>query len=276
MNIHNCTYKTIIVLLILLWRTDIHSQLNNITGGARQLGVAGCSTTLTDVWSAFGNQASLALLEKNGVSVSYHNKFSLKELNSILFSTHYKLYNTTFALSTYRYGFTEYNENRVSFSASKLIFKNFSTGIQTDYYFIKTPNLYNNIDYFSFQMGFLYNFNQKVIIGIHLSNLFRANISNSSNNSNNIVAKSGINYSPSENISLLYEIEKNFDSKLNNKFGMEYTAFEHFVFRCGYTSPNDSFSLGGGYKFKSFEINIGYKYHPMLKDEKQFSLTYIF
>src|SRR5256885_5366971 len=74
--------KKILLFVILFFCTSFHLlAADNYPVGARSAGVANASVTCSDLWSAFHNQAGLALLKKISAGVYFENKFLLPDLS---------------------------------------------------------------------------------------------------------------------------------------------------------------------------------------------------
>lgn len=89
------------------------------------------SVAISDLWSAFNNQAGLAWLETSHAGVYYENRFLMKELGYKELVA-YPLKSGTIGLSFNHFGYSAYNESKIGLAFAKAFGKYLAFGLQLD------------------------------------------------------------------------------------------------------------------------------------------------
>ncbi len=267
-------YRIVIVMLMLLVSANILSQ--QVTSCAKLFALSNCNIASSGVWSLYGNQAALSSLKKLNAGLNYYNKYNLDELNSISAIVAMPVSDVVYGLSLYRYGFSVYNENRVSLTGAKLVSPYLSVGVQLDYNFVSANHQNYNSESISSQIGVLWIPSKIFKIGLHVNNPLRNSILSDTKLKNSTITSLGLSYSPNDEVSLYYEIDKNFEILFNNKIGIQYTLLKSLSLRTGFMTLPKSYSVGLGYRLREFSIDVAYQFHPLLIDQKQISISYEF
>ena len=95
--------------------------------------LAGCGTTLTNIWSNFNNQAGLAHIKDFTIGLGSENKFLVNELSTHIAAFAFPVNGGVFGLNVTYTGFELYNETKLGLAFGKKLSKNFNVGIQVDY-----------------------------------------------------------------------------------------------------------------------------------------------
>lgn len=266
-----------VTLLLFLLNIPVLFAADNYLTGARSIGMANASVTLTDCWSAFHNQAGLAWTDRISAGASYDNRFTLANLSTKGFVFALPLKAGTFALSGDVYGYNMYNEKKAGIAFAKKLGEKFSAGVQLDYL-----NTFINDDYygshttFAVEAGLLAEPLKNFKVGFHVYNLSRTKLAEYADEKIPTIFRLGASYKFSEKLLWCIEEEKDIDQKAVFKSGLEYHVVDALWLRGGAGSNPTLFSFGFGLKVSGLVIDIASTYHQVLGFSPAVSLTYQF
>lgn len=274
--------KTLIILFLaislFIFSDSINAQLGSPqNAGARGAAMGNASVTFTDVNSIFSNQAGLAFLEKLSFTVYSESRFLTTGIHSFLFAgayPHEKM--GTFGLAIHYFGVEAYREQKIGIAYARKLFKNLSLGVQVDYLGIQIPE-YGSANTLTFELGILAKVNDELSLGAHAYSPVRVPVNLDSNadfDKISPVFKMGAAYSPSKQVTLTGEMEKNLDYPFRGKMGIEYCPISVLVIRGGVGTRPFLMSFGLGIRLKSLDIAIASSYHQVLGFTPNLSLSY--
>lgn len=250
---------------------------DNYPAGARSIGLANSSVTLTDCWGAFHNQAALAWMDQLSVGASYDNRFTIANLSTKGFVFALPLKAGTFAVSGDVFGYSLYNEKKAGIAFAKKLGEKFSAGVQLDYLntFINDDN-YGSHTTFAVEAGLLAEPLKNFRIGFHVYNLSRAKLAEYADEKIPTIFRLGASYRFSEKLSWSIEEEKDIDQNAVFKSGLEYHVVDALYLRGGLATNPTLFSFGFGLKIGNLMLDIASTYHQVLGFSPAISLTYRF
>ena len=269
--------KRIKIAFLFLLSPVILFAADNYPAGARSIGMANSSVTLTDCWGAFHNQASLAWLENICAGASYDNRFTLANMSTKSFVFALPVKAGTFALSGDVFGYSQYNEKKAGIAFAKKLGEKFSAGVQLDYL-----NTFINDDYygsrtaFAVEAGLLAEPIKNFRIGLHVYNLSRTKLAEYADEKIPTIFRLGASYKFSEKLFWSVEEEKDIDRKAVFKSGLEYHVAEALYLRGGIGTNPTLFSFGFGLKMSNLVLDMASTYHQILGFSPAVSLTYRF
>jgi hypothetical protein len=242
--------------------------------GARSNSMGNSSVTLTDVWAFHHNPGAIADLEKQAISISYENRFLLKELQSqgLVYGQPLKKGVLSFGAQTY--GFKTYRTNRVGVGYSMKLSELFSAGVQLNYQNIRLTENYGSKNTVTAEVGILAKITEKWSIGVSAFNLGRNKLADFQDDRFTTLMRLGTSYKVSKKVLVTAEVEKNVDFALRAKAGVEYQLVDKFYLRGGFATQPIEASFGFGYKFSVFQLDFGSAYHQQLGWSPHFSFTY--
>ncbi len=255
------------------WQQFLHAQTGApVMGGARGLGLSGASVAFSDINSAWSNQAGLAFIDKMAFSAFGEQRFLMADLGSYAFAAAYPLQKVgTFALTLQHFGASAYNEQKIGLGYARRLGENFSIGIQFDYLATRIPD-YGSSHNFTAELGLLYRFSSQFTLAAHIYNPFRVRLASSDPLAT--LFRTGFIYSPSKQVSLIGEVEKDFLYPISGKIGVEYRPHERFVVRTGIGTAPFRASFGVGVEWQGILIDFASSYHQILGFTPGISLTY--
>lgn len=242
--------------------------------GARSSSIGGASVAISDVWSAFNNQAGLASLKQSFFGVYFENRYSLKELSykAAVFAHPTKL--GTLAFDVSHFGFSLWNESKAGLAYARSFGKYVSFGAQLDYILINKGEPYGRFQMVTFETGLLANLSPKMVIGAHLYNPLNARIAKLSDERAPSGVNFGLAYHASKQFLITSEVEKFIDEKINIRTGIEYYLVDALAIRTGISTQPAQFSFGVGLNVRKFTIDISTCRHQVLGFSPQASISY--
>lgn len=251
------------------------AQNVNFPGGARSTGVGNASLTFQDVWSVFNNQAGLAGVETISAGAFYESRFTLKELSVRGAAVAVPVGGGTFGASYNSYGYSLYNQSKYGLAYARQLGDDFYAGVQIDYLNLRLGEGYGSRGGFTVEMGFQYQLKDDLMLAAHLYNPNRSDYADYNNERTPSVLKAGFQYRFSEKILTVAELVKDLDKNVQFRAGLEYALVESFYVRAGVGTAPASTSLGFGYEFSGFKLDVASAYHANLGFTPQISLTYV-
>lgn len=263
----------LITLAIVCSISSIMAQGDPV-GGARSAALGTASSTFSDVWSVFNNQAGLAGLENVAAGIFWENRFMLKELSTQGFAVAVPTAGGTFGLSASNFGYNLYREGQYGLSYARKLSPDFNVGLQLGYSSTTIGEGYGSAGSVAFQLGFMYKINDQVIIAAHAANPGKAKLSEYQDERYPTMLKAGAAYHFSEKAALVGEIAKDIDQPAAVRAGLEYRIIEKLYLRAGVGGNDLQSSFGIGLALDALKIDIASAYHPTLGYSPQIAISY--
>lgn len=244
--------------------------------GARSASMGSSSVALTDLWSAFNNQAALSGLTAPAAGFYYENRFMLKELGFKAAAFVYPYKTSTVALSITQFGFEAWKENKVGLSYSKAFSNYLAIGVQLDYCMMHRDEHYGDFNYLTFEVGILSEITQRFTMGAHVYNPMNTGISETNDERAPAVFRLGGAYKVTDNFTITAETEKDINHRTLFKSGFEYIIIPEIQLRAGITSEPSTFCFGVGIFYRKFTMDFSASYHQVLGFSPQTSVIYTF
>ena len=231
--------------------------------GARSLGLGGAAVTFSSVNSVFSNQAGLVGIRNTSYSINSEQRFLLNEIRAVSAAVAHSFGKTgTLGLGVQYFGFSAYNEQRISLGYGRKLGDNFAIGTSLIWSNTAIPE-YGNKGVFTFDIGMMAYISPKVSLGVEIFNPLRVKITD--DESLPAVLKIGFLYRPSKVVRIMAEVEKDIQFGLRTHWGAEYDVLKQLVLRFGLTTRPAEFSFGFGYKVKDkLRIDVAASYHQVL------------
>jgi hypothetical protein len=231
-------------------------------GGARSAGMGYTGVTYTDIHSVFTNQAGLAMIDKFAATAFAEQRFFLSELQGISAGAALPTNSGTFGVSVNYFGFEDYNEQRAGLAYGRKLNEKLALGAQLLVLNTSIPE-YGNKTNVTFEVGLLSNLLPELQLGFHVYSPARIQLVEDEFLPS--LFRLGLNYSPSDKLQILAEVEKNIDYPVRSKFGLEYTLFDAFKMRVGAATEPLNLSFGLGYQLgNGLSLDIASTYHDIL------------
>lgn len=264
-----------ILYVLLLFAIPPSLVAQNYGAGARFIGLSNASVSVSDTWSTFHNQATLAEIQTTSAGVFYESRFLVDELSLSALSAVLPIKSGTFGLSFYQFGQGTFKENKFGLAFSKKLSKTFNAGIQLDYFISRYPENEGRFGFATFEAGFTYRLNKHICLGTHLFNPIKNGWNFPQGQQEfPFVFRLGGHYLFRDKVLLGFETEKrtNFDPVV--KTGFEFSLIENMALRFGVSGKPVQYSAGLGYRVKNITTNIGFSYHGNLGFSPSVSLQF--
>ena len=244
--------------------------------GSRSHALGNASVAIDDIWAYHHNPANLVSVKKLGFGLSYENRFLLKELQSqgLVVALPLKAGVISFGLQSF--GFKNFRTNRLGLGYSMKLADFLSCGVQLNYHQVRLTDAYGRKDALTAELGLKANITDNWKVAFSVFNLTRTKISEFGEDRLTTLMRLGTQYTFSEKVMLVAELEKNIEFPVRFKTGIEYSPIRKLFLRGGFATQPIEISAGLGYRFKEqFQLDLGSAYHQILGWSPNFSFTYL-
>jgi long-subunit fatty acid transport protein len=243
--------------------------------GSRSHALGNASVAIDDIWAYHHNPANLVSVKKLGFGLSYENRFLLKELQSQGFVVALPLKAGVISFGLQSFGFKNFRTNRLGVGYSMKLAEFLSCGVQLNYHQVRLTDAYGRKDALTAELGLKANITDNWKVAFSVFNLTRTKISEFGEDRLTTLMRLGTQYTFSEKVMLVAELEKNIEFPVRFKTGIEYSPIKKLFLRGGFATQPIELSAGLGYRFKEqFQLDIGSAYHQILGWSPNFSFTY--
>jgi len=242
--------------------------------GARSNALGNASSTISDPYSLFNNQACMAFEQGISLALYTERKFLLKELSFYAGGVTLPTKSGAFGLSANYFGFDAYNEKKIGLAYSRLFTEKLSGGIQIDYLGTSIAE-YGNASTFTFEAGLLIKITDQLVTAAHVFNPVRVN-SGYVEEKVPTTFRLGASYQPGKKIWLAAEAKKEIDHAAQFQAGIEYRVLDALHLRTGFQTNPSLYCFGIGINLDKLSIDLSTTYHSVLGVTPQFSISYRF
>ena len=246
------------LLLIGVFLFSYHCFSWDLSGiaGARSNATGNCSVSLNDFWSIQNNPAGMADYRFFSAGLSYENRFFIKELS---------FYNTAIVmpvkigilgLSYCRFGFENFNENKLGLAYARSFGPHLKMGLKLDYLMFSFSDEYAKRRTATFEFGIQSDITDDFSIGVYVFNPINVKLKTIHNERVPVIFRFGLSYQVTKDFLATSEVEYNSDSKLDYRFGLEYNTFKEFYVRVGVHTNPATASFGVGYTLSRVVIDV--------------------
>ena len=228
----------------------------NFPIGTRPAALANVYVMQSDLWSIYHNQAGLGFHDRMSLGFHHENKFVVKEFSLHALGFTYPLKPGTIGFSYSYFGFEDYNVSKFGLGFGKSFGSNFAAGIQLNYHYVYIAGDFENQGTLSVEGGIQYKPSENLSIGVHIFNPTRANMFEYQTDTLTTSFKTGIGYTPSEKLFFGIEVEKHLNHELIVKSGIEYRIIESLYLRTGISTKPVTNTFGIGYKIGKISADV--------------------
>lgn len=267
--------RNLLMIGLCLFYTFCHAWELGSPVGSRSSAMGNCSVALQDFWSIHNNPAGFAGLNNITFGISYENHFMMKELSYLNAGFATPINNTGgLSLTFSRFGFTDFNENKIGIGYAHDFGPHLKIGLQIDYLLFKFSNDYKNRQTATFELGIQSNITEKLCVGAYIFNPINVKLKTLNKEKVPIVFRLGLSYKITKDFLATTETEYNSDKALDYRIGLEYNVLKEFFIRTGvYTNPATA-CFGAGYSMRSFTIDVSAKMNQITGVSLQGSLIF--
>ncbi|UTW62913.1 hypothetical protein KFE98_01790 [bacterium SCSIO 12741] len=250
---------------------------NDRITGARSGAMGNASVTFSSVYSAFNNQAGLGGLEYAEAGIAYRNHFMLSETGykAAAVAVPFKSFGVI-GVSFSSFGYSAYGEHQIGLAYAKQFGKKLSMALQLDYLQLQFNEPYGSTGVLLGEFGVQAQLTQDLRFGFHVYNPTRAYLNKDVDERVPTYIKAGLAYEFSEKLLTTFEINKDLDHNPDFRVGVEYKPVQKLAIRAGFNTSPASPSLGAGFLFGNWRIDLSSEYHYALGFTPQASIRYVF
>lgn len=238
--------------------------------GAKSWGIGNATVALADRNAIFNNPAGLGFLKDNFVSSSYHARYNIAGLQTLSLSGNYNAKLANIGLGVERFGDKLYNEQKLGIAIGKSM-NRVALGLKVSYFQAAIENFAAKNTLLT-EFGVMTKLSSKVQVGFHAYNLTGAKLFASQQIPT--VLRLGLSFSPTKQILLVTEAEKNIELPTLIKAGLEYQIVKNFYLRTGLTSKLNNAHFGFGFQSKQLIFDYALSSHSALGFSNHLSISY--
>jgi len=232
-----------------------------LSAGAGEAGTGYVCAMKNGFWSSFHNQAILAYNNSFSFGFNYENKYGISELGTRSAGVIIPVGKASLGAVYSHFGYTDYKRDRTGLACGLKLSEKISAGVQVDYFSERTSGEYYNNQTVTFEAGMIVVPSENTRIGIHIFNPVPNSLRKTF-----LPMSLRIGMGSYLNRSLFAGVESEMStgSSLIIRTGFEYEAAKKLWLRGGYSTENNSFSIGLGYLTKIVLIDLGFLTHEKL------------
>lgn len=250
-------------LALFLFNLPLKAQLGlNASEGSRSLAMGGAGSMIEGPFAIFNNQAGLTNTENLAVILDVQRRFSLADLSVISAGVVKNTRFGHFGLMVSNYGFESYNDQKFGLAYAKKLTDILSIGAQINALQIRIEN-FGSTSKISAELGIMAALTSELRLAAHITNPINIAVTESTDIDSRF--RIGLDYSPSNNVSLIGEIDKILDGQITFRAGIQYKLISSLFLRAGYSTTPGTVSFGLSYRLKeSLMIDAAYSFHEQL------------
>ena len=257
--------KLLFIICLLLIEIPKLYSIENYPAGARSLALSNSFISISDVWGTFHNQAGLAGFENITSGVFYESKFLVDELSFIAGSMVLPVNAGTLGISFFQFGKGTFKENKFGLAFAKQISEKFSIGIQLDYLMQTFPENERSKGFATFEGGIICSPIENLFLGAHVFNPILGGIESPFGKQKMpAIFRAGGHYNFDNSVLITFETEKNTENPVLFKSGIEFSPVENLALRFGVSGKPVKYTAGMGYNVGKLITDIGFSYHGNL------------
>ncbi len=261
--------RALLCLACLIISFSTTAQNGDFRLGARSAGLGGTSSTLVDGWSIFNNIGALGALEQSSGMLSYQNRYDISAFQVVGggYVQHTRPFNA--GVSFFRFGDDLFNQQKMSLAIGNS-FDQVSLGLGVSFVQYSIESL-GNQQAIVLEFGGLAALTEELTLGAHAYNITQSRLSDEETLPT--VLKAGLAYTPTSDLLISVEVQKDLDFDAILRAGLEYEIVKHVWIRTGFGTEPFKSAFGAGWQWKSFVIDYAFNDQTDLGAIHEFSLT---
>ena len=230
-------------------------DLSGIAGG-RGNAMGKCSVSLCDFWSVQNNPAGMADYRYLSFGFSYENRFFMKELSLYNAAMLMPLNFGTIGLSFNRFGFENFNENKLGLAYARSFSHYLKMGLKLDYLMFNFADGYAKRRSATFELGIQSEITNDLSIGVYVFNPINIKLKTIHNERIPVYFRFGFLYKVTKDFLMTSEVEYDTEKRIDYRLGLEYNTLKEFFIRIGIHTNPATASLGVGYTLNHVVIDV--------------------
>lgn len=245
-----------LLLLISLFSHLLYSQSADLHLGARSLGLANSSVTLSDEWSIINNVAGIHGIADPVIGIGSKYRYNLPELSGTYLAAVLPWKEFGLGIHIYRLGDALYSEHKIGLGMTHQV-GFVKLGAKVNYYQIRAEG-FGQQSNLIFEFGGIAEMLPWLTFAAHIYNLNQARLLDYADERVPVVMKSGIALKPEENLSVLLEVFKDLNHPVQYRAGIEYGVSGLCSLRTGMQHYPRMPFFGIGLRPGIFSIDYGF------------------
>lgn len=223
----------------------------------------GAVSLSSGIESMFSNPAGL-IHSNSEIIIGAENLYEIPELTVFRVGFCYRLKRAGIVgLKLSQFGKDNYVNQEVGFLYSLRLFKNTSLGVELDLLHTRIRE-YGQRSHFNFEIGFQHQINSKTTMGISIYGPYSFQFS--SNHKIPSILAVGMQYSISDELKFLIELEKQSQSQVLVIFAINYELLENMILKIASNTGKHYGNISGGFDIRVKQwlyISLGFNYDQL-------------
>jgi hypothetical protein len=246
--------------------------VHGVTGAVAWM-QGGTGSVSNDAFSVLNNPSLISWM-KNWQSGVYHEKrFNRRELSLSSVAVAIPTHITDIGVAISSYGFSNFNEQRFTFSAAKKLAQTLSLGVQVNYVQVNM-NEYGQAGTWVIGAGVNYQPASKILVGFSVYNPNQRQLQGQLGVQLPAIARLGAQYRINAKVHTQLEAEQQTNHKASIKGGLRYDLHKRVSAAAGASSSPVTYSFGASVKFAGGIIDMAAGVHQVLGVTPRVSLRY--
>ena len=268
--------KNIAIWFIILFSFEANATIFPSTQGPVSLGFGSIAGFISDPFSAYNHQGSLAFAKQNSISFGFQSQYFVDGLNHACVAANYQLNKTQILGIGYSFfGNSHYNEGLLKLTLSKKFTPHFGGGVSLDYLRIQLPKesfVVKNL--LTFEAAIYTSFNSNFDFAFQIINPARIPLANYNDERLPFITNSSLFYNPNKMLTIAAEWNQIMNGKGYLKVGINYKVSKKIIIRAGVFNKPINPCLGISYTTKKIQIHVAFALHPYLNSMSSGGITF--
>ena len=228
-----------------------------------------------EFWSLYHNPAGIAEVPSLSAGLFFEQRFLLSELNFGSGGLVIPIFDKqALGLQLQSFGFSAYQENRISLSYGISAFENFSVGARVNYNLFSIEDL-GDANALFVDVGLQARISEQLTLGISATNVNRVRIKTQTLQEDLPTRISaGLAYRPTDKVMFVADLQKDVDFDVSFRGGVEYAITPSVYARVGAGNEPLTWSAGFGILFGPMSLDAAVSHTEILGYTPTLSLTY--
>jgi hypothetical protein len=244
--------------------------------GARFAGMGYSGITMADLWSVRLNPAGLAGLETPMAGAFYQSHYLSQDLAQQGLAVAIPLGKGTVGISGDRFGYSMYNETKLSAAYAMRFGDGLRAAVQMDYLGVRLGENYGSTSAMVAELGVQAKLTDALWLGAHLYNPTRAMLGGPYDERVPTLIRAGLGYTFSKKLLMTVEAEKDIDRHERFRTGIEYHPNDVLYLRTGISTGDVQGHFGIGFRLKQLDIDLAVAMRSQLGTTPIVGLNYRF
>lgn len=266
----------LLILSLLLGITPCSYAVNNQRlPDMRSVGMGECGVTQSFLF----NPALIGQTSFKSIDINYLNRYGLKELGTVGLSFSYPNDVLPFGVNISSFGYDRYRESMFRLFLGKYLNEKWSIGISIQYSILQTELMEEHPQHLSTDVGIIYSPVEKLLIGMLIIDFPSVAIKKENTEIDYFTGYSlqtGFQWEVINSLLITGNLETNRYTTLTGSIGLEYRLYKQFCVRAGMKATPLLPTVGVGYCFSGFTVDVAMVYHPVLGVSTGIGLKYSF